>query len=458
MRRLAVLIALALNLTDVCAAPRIVLAGGGSEGEHGDTASWSHRLYRELIAGGDVTGDGRVTVAVLAASPQSEFIPEYFRRLGADRAANLTVASRDAAGAGATVAAVDAADAVFIKGGDQGKYYDLWNDTPLEAGLRRLVARGGGIGGTSAGAMALAEVALAGGKSLTAGDVLTDACTAMLDDEDGGSGLKLDFLGVVGGTTIDTHFTERGRLGRLLGVMARAATDHRRAQLCGIGLAERTGLVIEGAHARVMGEGAVTFVHATSASRVWRQPGRPLVYTHLTAHVLTDGWSFDLARRAVGTPPPGASPATSAATGESNAGALDAGGEDLERACAFRLAFDGAFAVVPSGARVHDAIGVADAHADARRERAHDGAVRALAGRPGLTALLMHRDSRVSRTSGEPDLLAFGPRAGVIVLDAHSAALRGDAAITPLTVHVLGASADAGWRYDTVRHRLAPAR
>lgn len=444
-------------------APRLVLAGGGTEGEPGDAGSWSDRLYRELIAHGDVTGDGTVTVAVLAASPQTQFIPRYFEGLGAHRAANLLVATRDAAGAGATLAAIDAADAVFVKGGDQGRYYDLWNDTPLEEALRRLVARGGGLGGTSAGAMAMAEVALAGGKSLTAPDVLADACTGMLDDQDGGSGLKLDFLSVVGGTTIDTHFTERGRLGRMLGVMARAATDHRRSAVLGVGIAEKTGLVVDGAQARVVGDGAVTFVHPTASSRVWRQPGRPLAYTALAMDVLCEGWTYDLARRAPGAPPPGATLATGVATGAANEGALDVAGTlEGERACAFRLAPDGTYALLPAAARVRDTIGVGDAHADERRARAHDGAVRGLAERPGLTALLMHPASRVTRTAAAPDVLLFSGATAVLLIDAKLARFRSAAphaaALTGLAVHVLGASADSGLAYDTVRHRVVERR
>lgn len=277
----------------------ILLAGGGTEGEVGDRAAWSARLYAHLLDHGDVTGDGKLTVAVVSAHDETDFIPKYFRWLGAQDAYNVKVDSRAAASSGETLAAIDRADAVFLKGGNQGTYYKLWNDTPLEGALRRLVERHGAIGGTSAGAMSLAEIALAGGKSLVSADVLQDACTPMLDDEDGGSGLHTDFLGFVPDATIDTHFTERARLGRMLGVMARAASENRRPRLLGIGVAEQTGVVIEDGVARVIGADSVWFVQGSPDAALVRKPGQPLGYAPLVAHVLSDGQRYDLATHTV---------------------------------------------------------------------------------------------------------------------------------------------------------------
>lgn len=418
MLKAAVSLALALALVVPVQAARpaqalIVAAGGGSEGEPGDANAWSARLYRNLVTHGDSTGDGRITVAVISASDQTDFIPRYFKWLGADEAYNVKVDSRAAAASPDVVAAVDRADIVFLKGGDQGVYYDAWNDQPLEAALRRLVEdRHGAVAGTSAGAMSLAGVALAGGKSLTSPEVLTDACTPMLDDDDGGSGLHTDFLSFVAGAHIDTHFTERARLGRMLGVMARAATDHQRARTLGIGISERTGLVIEGQRARVIGLQSVWFVDARPDTRVVRQPGRPLAFGPLNAHVLVDGWAFDLASRRP-VPPAGAVAVTDTATHTPDSGALKLSGSDLlaEQAFALRLKRGAAFGVLTAdaGPLVHDAIGVCDAHAEAARGRLQEGLMRALYDHPGYTGYLLARGTGVSRSSAHPDHLVFGP-------------------------------------------------
>lgn len=458
--------------------PLVMLAGGGTEGEIGDRASWSARLYRHLLDRGDVTGDGRVVVAVLSAEDESDFIPRYFRWLGADEAVNVKVDSRDRAAAADTLAALDRADAVFIKGGDQGRYYRLWNDTPLEGALRRLVERHGAIGGTSAGAMSLAEVALAGGKSPTSAEVLADACTPELDDVEGGSALHADFLGFVSACTIDTHFTERARLGRLLGVLARAAEENRRRDLLGIGVSEQTGVVIEGGVARVIGRESVWFVHAQAGAKLWRKAGRPLVFAPLDADVLVEGWSYRLAERSAGRPPEGALPAGSCDV-PPGAGALALSGADPAAEESFNLVLRrGAPFQVRSGhavPRLRNAIGVADAE-DEQRGFAQEGIVCGLYEYPGAVAFLLPAGSRVSRTAEQPARLVFGggrgPEAAAIVIDSHRSGWRGlapeassmdpgdgslrAAALTRLTVGAYAATADSGVAFDMRAH--APTR
>ena len=39
-------------------AQTVVLAGGGGEGDVGDTAAWSYGLYGALVENGDTDGDG----------------------------------------------------------------------------------------------------------------------------------------------------------------------------------------------------------------------------------------------------------------------------------------------------------------------------------------------------------------------------------------------------------------
>src|SRR5262249_25423023 len=154
--------------------------------------------------------------ALLSASDQSDWLPNYLKWLGANEAFNVkfdSVAASDDPGIPVRLSDVDA---VFIKGGDQGRYYDLWNNRALERFIRSVAFRGGAVGGTSAGAMSMAEFALTGSKSLTSLHVLADSHTSFLDDEsDHGSGIHRDFLSFVPGVMIDSHFTQRNRFGRM---------------------------------------------------------------------------------------------------------------------------------------------------------------------------------------------------------------------------------------------------
>ena len=463
----------------------VVLAGGGSEGELGEPASWSARLYAELLAGGDVTGDGLVRVAVLSTAEESDWLPGYFEWLGADEAFNLQLDSRDAADAASLAARLGAVDAAFIKGGDQGEYYDLWNDTALEAGLRALVhERGGGIGGTSAGAMSQAEHALAGGQDLIALDVLEDACTPWLDDaSDGGSSIHDDFLGFVFGVLVDTHFTQRGRLGRLAGAMARAIDDGAPAGLLGVGIEQQTGLVVRDGQARVIGVGAVSFLQATAASSLVRDCGHPLVFTDLRLDRLTDGWSFELEPGLVGEPPTDAVAVSWPGVGDANAGEWYAYGDLPQHEERFAWVVERA----PAPYGLHpgddppmllDAVAIVDAHDSDRRDVGHEALYRALYDHPGATGFLLAYGSLLARPDDAPAQVLFAdndevgshPQASTIVVSSHEVDWKGlapqsspydggdgglhAAALCGLRVHLLADSARLGVAFDAETRQL----
>lgn len=280
-----------------------VLAGGGAEGDIGDTSAWSFALYGRLLENGDTNGDGVVRVSILATEGSSDptFLPSYFVWLGETRsllveAENLLVPTRKEAQQKELAEKIARSDVVFLKGGDQGVYYDEWNDTPLEAALRTVASCNGAIGGTSAGAMSLSQYSFSGGRDLISEDVLADAHTPFLDDdnEPGTSGIHDDFLGFVSGTLVDTHYTARGRMGRLLGIMAKASEDFGRPDLLSIGLEERTGLVVQNNTAEVIGVGEVSFLQESADTQSERAPGAPLHYTSLRLDRLTHGWRYDL--------------------------------------------------------------------------------------------------------------------------------------------------------------------
>lgn len=463
----------------------VVLAGGGSEGDQGDLDSWSARLYSELLAGGDVTGDGLVRVAVLSTAAESDWLPGYLEWLGADEAFNLQVASREEAQASGLTARLAAVDAAFLKGGDQGEYYDLWNDTMLERGLRSLVEeRGGGIGGTSAGAMSLGAYALAGSQDLIALDVLEDACTPWLDDaSSGGSGVHDDFLGFVPGALVDTHFTQRGRLGRLAGAMARAIDEGAPATLMGLGLEQRTGLVIRDDRVRVVGVGAVSFLQATADSALQRDCGRPLVFTELRLDRLTDGWTFQLIDGLPNEPPADAEAVAWEGPGQANAGAWNARGDRPEHEERFEWVVerDPDSYALHSGSDsplLREAVGVLDAHHSDARAAGHEALFRALYDQVGATGFLVAYGSQLDRPDDSASQVLFAdndqvssqPQAATIVIASHEVDWRSlspepsaydvgggglhAAGLSGLRVHILADSALRGLAFDVETRAL----
>lgn len=467
------------------AAGVIVAAGGGSEGNIGDTSAWSYKLYKRLVDNGDVNGDGRVTVAILSYDYQNPWLPTYFKSLGAADAYNVRVANRTQANDPAVVDVVNTADVIYLKGGDQGKYYDYWNGTLLEAHIRTVVeTRNGAIGGTSAGAASLSQYCLASNKNLDSINVLQDAMTPYLDDLDGGTGIHPDFLDFVPKAYIDTHYTTRGRNARMLGVIAKASQDNQVSDILGIGLDERTGIVISNGIAEVIGVGAVDFVHPTSSTVLVRESKKPLYYTHLHLDRLVEGWRYDLTTRQpdVQRRPSTALPVTYPGDGAINSGALTLKGNKVseEERFAWTVDYDPAAYKTQKGTltpSVLETLGLVNAYDGDFTGAIHESVFRALYDHPGTTGFLVAAQGQLSRTSTEPDVLSFeknssqtGREAATLIVDTkgvtwkdlspsvssvdtgggslHAAALIG------AKLHVMGETAVRGGRYNTRTHTV----
>ena len=102
-------------------------------------------------------------------------------------------------------------------------------------------------------------------------------------------------LGLLPGVVIDSHFAERGRMGRLLGAVAENPKN------LGAGIDEDTAIVVErGERLRVIGSGAVYVVDGTEiaySSLSERKPEGILSLFGAKLHVLGDGDRFDLVSR-----------------------------------------------------------------------------------------------------------------------------------------------------------------
>jgi cyanophycinase len=461
----------------------IMIAGGGSEGDIGDTTSWSYRLYPHLLDGGDINGDGRITVAVIADSSQSNFIPQYFKWLGADDAFNVVVVSRNQANDPNVVDAVRGADAIFIKGGDQGEYYDLWNGTRLEDNIRYVVNLNGGVGGTSAGAMSVSQYAFAGGQDYISLDVLQNAQTQYLNDTDGGSGIHTDFLGFLPNTVVDSHFADRGRLPRLMGIMAKASQDNANPNILGIGISDQTGLWIKDTSASVIGVGSVSFLRQTPQTVVKRPSGAPLYMTNVQADVLTEGWSFNLSSRTVASQPADAQVVNYAGNSPSNLNSLTIRGNNKsdEKYFAFKTTYGTqGYSLIPttSSTYIFNSIGTVDSQNSTYRGAIQETLLRGLYDYPSYSGLMVSVGGNITRSSSNPNALSFGatnrltPEAASVVIDGKlmsakslspyisvsdsgNGSLRA-AALTNLRVHILGQTSTWGTTYNSQTHAIQP--
>ncbi|MHB1424441.1 MAG: cyanophycinase [Gemmataceae bacterium] len=123
------------------------------------------------------------------------------------------------------------ATAAWLGGGDQTRLSKAYRGTAVERELRRLVARGGVVGGTSAGASVMSSVMITGGNP-----------EARVGD---GFGLLPDVV-------IDQHFRNRKRQQRLLSVLVKYP------RCLGLGIDEETAVVVSGHTFKVLGKANVS--------------------------------------------------------------------------------------------------------------------------------------------------------------------------------------------------------
>ncbi|MCC6509069.1 MAG: cyanophycinase [Pirellulaceae bacterium] len=137
------------------------------------------------------------------------------------------------------------ATAVWISGGDQRRLAERYLGTSVEHELKKVVVRGGIIGGTSAGSAIASRVMISGGRQQP---VISNG------------------LDLLPGSIIDQHFSQRKRYDRL----ASAVEQH--PDRVGIGIDEGTGLVVSKQQARVLGDGSVYVYSKTKKSKAGFEP------------------------------------------------------------------------------------------------------------------------------------------------------------------------------------------
>jgi cyanophycinase len=160
------------------------------------------------------------------------------------------------------------AKGIWFGGGRQWNFVDSYLGTTAHRLMLDVLERGGAIAGGSAGASIQAEY-------MARGDPLGNRNIQAPGYERG--------LGFITGVAIDQHFSERRRLPDMTGLM------EAHPQLLGIGLDERTAIVVRGSIAEVIGEGRAHFYDR----------GKPTRESEPDFEALGAGGRYDLAARRI---------------------------------------------------------------------------------------------------------------------------------------------------------------
>ena len=239
----------------------------------------------------DLAGKKRARIAVIpTASEEPEeagkTYVEVFTKLGARAVDVLEIAERRDANDGQAIELLEQASGIFITGGDQARLVSLLVGTKVMECIRQRNAEGVVVAGTSAGASAVANHMLVGGTGL-AGNSNDAAARKGMVELVSGFGLLQDLI-------IDQHFSERGRMGRLLAAFAA------NPGLVGVGLDEDTAVLItRNGNLEVLGSGMVTIVDGRNATSDYfeREVGEVLSVVDSHLFVLGPGRRFDLDSR-----------------------------------------------------------------------------------------------------------------------------------------------------------------
>ncbi|MBS0578152.1 MAG: cyanophycinase [Proteobacteria bacterium] len=191
-------------------------------------------------------------ILILRAVDDDSFDPEdgnYGRSFATtwgpvSSAETITFHNRQASYDPRVLSALRQADGIFIAGGDQANYVRYWKGTPVQQALNAHVRADRPIGGSSAGLAILGHYGYPclDGISLESKVALADPFNASVMVEE-------DFMHFRGLEQVitDSHFSARSRLGRTIVFLARINQSKPGSSVIGLGIDEKTALLIDGA-------------------------------------------------------------------------------------------------------------------------------------------------------------------------------------------------------------------
>jgi cyanophycinase len=249
--------------------------------------------YLLIVGGGGTTDDmyaraielGGGASAKVVIFPQASELPDTGESSAATwkekGAVDVQVAElKDEKSEAAALSMVESATVIWFPGGVQSRLMKALGEK-LPLAIRKRYEGGAVVGGTSAGAAVMSGVMITGEIEGGAG-------------EDGGLGFihaqtveTERGLGLIGWAVVDQHFVKRRRFNRLLSCVLDNPT------LVGIGIDERTSILVHGKGFEVIGESNVLVVDAREATGIDAKKGLRPTARGLKMSLLAHGMRYD---------------------------------------------------------------------------------------------------------------------------------------------------------------------
>ena len=272
---------------------KLIIIGGavdlGSSLSYNDNISHPHyiKFFEKGILRRIITESAKGTDSVVEVITTASKIPELvgieyiksFKQLQLTNVHVLDIRSREQANAPETLERVRNADVVMFSGGDQLRLTAIFGGTEFLRIIKTRYRQEDFIfAGTSAGAAAASSNMIYRGSSseaLIKGEIQITGGLGLIDD-----------------VIVDTHFVQRGRIGRLFYAVAT------NPGMLGIGLGEDAGLLItEGVTLEAIGSGLTILVdgrYISETSIYDVEIGSPVSIDNLKVHVMSIFDKYDL--------------------------------------------------------------------------------------------------------------------------------------------------------------------
>jgi cyanophycinase len=220
---------------------KLFIIGGGDR---------SDNLMKQVLSVSDLTKKDYIVVLPMSSEePDSSFI--FFKTQMLKLTTNPIVMfnfNKETAQNKTLTDSLQKAKLIFISGGDQTRFMNIVQNTPIKTAIKKAYENGSTISGTSAGAAVMSE------KMITGNQKLQKEYSGTFDNIRYDNLETTEGLGLIKTAIIDQHFLKRNRYNRLLTALVEFPT------LTGIGIDEATAIIVRNNQVEVAGDSEVIVV------------------------------------------------------------------------------------------------------------------------------------------------------------------------------------------------------